>query len=927
MDTWFDPTGTLSPEDALIDLRVPWLRDGETPPLGENVAADVDPLHSDETPPRTHPGSPLAAHPDCPLFVKHLTYDPAPCGGLRGGMRERANDYQRSVVADPVDWINRFGPWPRREMRHPSAVTAYRLIAHYARPLERGPDDRDKLLAEAVLYFESKSDRTHLQRWAETADFTANGLLRLLYLYSHVTYAPDPAHAEVIEPLIPCRLQDEAKKQLLGFKYFGDEPARRPEKDPDKDPQNEAVYWSENHQLLYATAEYLAGQLMPTERFQPTLHWRLKPADRAPGDCQPPIEHPWQVATDPAWGMTGTDRMARAYPRLVRWLDHRLMFGFSEWNSPVYYEFDIAALLNLVDFCDDRAVADKAAIALDLVLFDLARFSGWGQAGATSGRAYPSHKYAGWNATTANSLQILFGPWDVDTAHEDVLESWRIEAFEARRTEYLDNVRAKAFEAAEDAGFGHPDQEADAVRDREMTCYDNANPVAFERARRPPIGKTWVVADSPGAHSLASSNRYCVPDLFQAYAVNPETPWFERSRVSIGFEEGEHDYGIGFSAERDVLAWWSRGGFGAAQTIVGSRDLADAWDVEKKEPFSEIPGLFILPDPLLEAGAALMRVESEGSCLTAANLALWREKGVSLSSVQKFRFGQVGRQAHIWQATLGPYAGVWSTYPAAKSAEYDTDGPTWWSGNAAQPRVVQLDDALICIHDSNLISYTNATYGYRSHAWFPVPMFDEAFEVRPDPEDEEGRSVVTDLHTRVAQVRADRAINANRGGVWFFGRAKDAYVGLFSAKSSTHLKTDGRWAGREILCEDRVNVFICQVGSSDRYTTFDNFMAECCGAKIYVAKGVYWPSDPFVDIDCSYQIPRGRNLWLKLEDRWPILDGGTPLRDEEFPRWQNPWNLVPWRTRVYSLGGPTFGGPSRTLYHDCKTGERSGTGL
>lgn len=58
MDVWFDPTDALSPEDARIDLRAPWLTEGETPPLGENVAADVDPLHSDETPPRTHPGSP-----------------------------------------------------------------------------------------------------------------------------------------------------------------------------------------------------------------------------------------------------------------------------------------------------------------------------------------------------------------------------------------------------------------------------------------------------------------------------------------------------------------------------------------------------------------------------------------------------------------------------------------------------------------------------------------------------------------------------------------------------------------------------------------------------------------------------------------------------------------------------------------------------
>lgn len=205
-------------------------------------------------------------------------------------------------------------------------------------------------------------------------------------------------------------------------------------------------------------------------------------------------------------------------------------------------------------------------------------------------------------------------------------------------------------------------------------------------------------------------------------------------------------------------------------------------------------------------------------------------------------------------------------------------------------------------------------------------MFDEAFEVRPDPGDEESQSVVTDRHTRKQQIRGDRAINAKRGGVWWFGRREDAYVGLFSAKSSTHLNTTGRWAGREILCEDRVNVFICQVGTRDRFTSFDDFIAECCAARIHVAKGVYQPSNPFVDIDCSYDIPRRNNLWLKLEDRWPVYDG-SPFSDEDFPRWENPWNSVQWREWDYVLAGPTFGGPPRTLHHDCVTGGRSGTGL
>lgn len=64
-------------------------------------------------------------------------------------------------------------------------------------------------------------------------------------------------------------------------------------------------------------------------------------------------------------------------------------------------------------------------------------------------------------------------------------------------------------------------------------------------------------------------------------------------------------------------------------------NVARGWGLEQVSPFKDIEGLFLLPDYLLEAGAALLRVESEGSCLTTANLALWRENGATLPSVQK----------------------------------------------------------------------------------------------------------------------------------------------------------------------------------------------------------------------------------------------------------------------------------------------------
>jgi hypothetical protein len=900
--TWFDLGDQLPAGDDDSLLEFPWLSENGLPGGEPTTVDEVDPVKSDPTPPEQHPSMPSEHAPGCPRFYTQLNIDITPCGGLSGVMRERANDYQGCSIEDPKNWHETFAnpaSWLERHMRDPSAMNVFRLLAHYDKPTISAPVDRDKMFAEEVLWPASPG-RSPLHEWKEGADFGANGLLRLLFLFADREHPPG-------RPLIPCHLQNEAKEQLLSFKYFGDEPARRP------NPEKEAVYWSENHQLLYATAEYLAGQLMPDEWFQPTVHWRAD--DNAP----------WQRHTDRSWGFTGDERMARAYPRLIRWLDHRLMFGFSEWNSPVYYDYDIAGLLNLIDFCDDGAVRDKAAIALDLVLLDLARFHGYGRAGATAGRVYPTHKYSGWATTIANTAQILFGEWPVDETAEDVLEQWRIEAFRVRRQEHLDAFRTSLLK-----GDGtYPPNIEQLVAD-EAARWDNENHAAFQQRQRPPIRSPWTVADAPGAHSLATTFRYCVPDLIPRFAREPESAWFERSRVSVGFAEAAADYDIGFSDEEDVLAWWSRGAFAAPLAVVGSRNLADAWDVEDVSPFSDIPLFFTLPDPQLVQAADTLSVESEGSCLTTANLCLWREQGVSLSSVQKFRFGQVGRQVQVWQATLDPYVSVWSTYPAAKPSEpgADSDGPTWWGGNASQPRVVQRDDALICIHDSVLLGYINLKYGHRSHAWFPVQMFHEAYEVRPDADDEDEPPTRIDLHTGQEVRDPDLWINAKRGGVWWFGRRNNAYIALFSAKPNSALEPSGRWSQREIRCDDRVNVLVCQVGTDARFTNFRNFMRECCNARIHVALGVYQPSNPFVDISCSYDMPRGKRLSLNLEKRWPSYHG-QDFSDEDFPRWQNSWNNILWRERDYTLTAPPlYGyGPPPTLHHNCHTGARYGTGL
>ena len=235
-----------------------------------------------------------------------------------------------------------------------------------------------------------------------------------------------------------------------------------------------------------------------------------------------------------------------------------------------------------------------------------------------------------------------------------------------------------------------------------------------------------------------------------------------------------------------------------------------------------------------------------------------------------------------------------------------------------------IGDALICIHDSTLLSYTNLRYGHRSHAWFPVAMFHEAQEVRPDPDDDDV-SIRTDLHTG-ATWSDPLGVNAERGGVWWFGRRDKAYVGLFSAKDDCFLLKGGRWADREILCEDRVNVFICQVGSEGRFGTFHQFITACVAARIHVGKGVYQPSNPFVDVQCSYDVPGKRRLSINLEDRYPSWHGSR-FSDERFPRWETPWCRVLWGERKYTIRSEDRDGTPLALTHDCVNGIRSGNGL
>ncbi len=197
----------------------------------------------------------------------------------------------------------------------------------------------------------------------DTLDFTLNNLLRLIYI---------DINRNILSPSIRNKVIDAFGKT----KYWYTEPTK-----------DDMIFYTENHQILFHTAELLIGQLFPNDTFVNS-------------------------------GMTGLEHVNHALPLVKRWLDWRAQFGFSEWHSNTYYTEDIAALVNLVDFSEDPEIVYKAAMVLDIIAFDFANNYYKGRYATTHGRCYDRTKVGtsivspASRDSTSESVWIMLGIGD-----------------------------------------------------------------------------------------------------------------------------------------------------------------------------------------------------------------------------------------------------------------------------------------------------------------------------------------------------------------------------------------------------------------------------------------------------------------------------------------------------------------------------------
>jgi len=214
--------------------------------------------------------------------------------------------------------------------------------------LEAGDHEIDNAVLDYAMEFVDERN--------DCADFVVGGLLRLYYKFAGTDQLTEEQ-------------EEDIKQTLLDFKYWLDEP----------NPTDAAMeLYTENHQIMARSSEYLAGQLFPDEIFT-------------------------NVDEDGQW------RMERAKDAITEWIEWRAQVGFAEWNSIPYYPINLGALLNLIDFADDEELVKKATMMVDLILFDIVVDSYYGQYGTTHGRISGHHVKSASGDTLVTSQAILWG--------------------------------------------------------------------------------------------------------------------------------------------------------------------------------------------------------------------------------------------------------------------------------------------------------------------------------------------------------------------------------------------------------------------------------------------------------------------------------------------------------------------------------------
>lgn len=258
-------------------------------------------------------------------------------------------------------------------------VTAVQVVARLLqKPAQELPEDKDfdyyssnlngKKIENLYQYLSGKSDEVFTEE-------DAYSIISVQADYMNHRFDCSDFRAQMMFKIYKdCgdKLSERSKQLIkdtfLNFKYFMDEPG-----------DDSMCYWSENHQLLFAVSEYLAGQEWPDEIFKNS-------------------------------SMSGREHMEKAIKRIDAWMLQRFKYGFSEYLSNNYIAEDLSPMGNFIAFCEDKKYVEKMKTVTNILWLDIALNSVNNRFVAVSSRMYGNNKSGNYYGNSIQAaMNVLWG--------------------------------------------------------------------------------------------------------------------------------------------------------------------------------------------------------------------------------------------------------------------------------------------------------------------------------------------------------------------------------------------------------------------------------------------------------------------------------------------------------------------------------------
>lgn len=346
---------------------------------------------------------------------------------------------------------------------------------------------------------------------------------------------------------------------------------------------------------------------------------------------------------------------------------------------------------------------------------------------------------------------------------------------------------------------------------------------------------------SLGTVPLATSTYRC-PPLLPVIAADLEEPLVFRERHSLNIEDAPA-HGLSYDSIEDGHLYWSIQDYLHPNIAELSRQMWPTYGVRLYEDYEKRYAQ--VRKWQTDTYGSIVDPDIECHALTEVHIETMRTPDFMLSCAQDFRPGMPGYQQHIWQATLGIDAVVFTNHPGSDD---ETSRPNYWAGNGILPRAAQHRNVLICIH------HVPADDAYPfSHAYFPQPAFDEV-------------------------VTSDR---------WVCARKGDGYIALHT-QHPAQWRPDGDVPNVELRVDAPDAIWVCEMGRRADWGSFEAFVDAVTASPLHEQ-----------GLNVTYHSPSLGEVTFGWEGPLEVAGEEIPLRSDL--RFDNPYCRATFTERVFTL--------------------------